>query len=75
MDANKIKQMNEELLKSDTNIFQLYKVSRVIPFSKENKISIALLFSLSFITSLGVSSNQIVEKIGSLSPIISSISL
>ncbi len=40
MDANKIKQMNEELLKSDTNIFQLYKVSRVIPFSKENKISI-----------------------------------
>lgn len=70
MDANKIKQMSQELLKSDTNIFQLYKLSRVIPFSKENKISTSIFFALSFIVSLGIEPEKVVEKIQNFSPVI-----
>ena len=63
MNEQKIKEMSKELLESDTNIFHLYKVSRVIPFSPTNKLSIVLISVLSFIISLGINQEQIVDKI------------
>lgn len=70
MNEQKIKEMRKELLESDTNIFHLYKVSRVIPFSPTNKLSIVLISVLSLIISLGINQEQVIEKINNFSPII-----
>lgn len=66
MENNKNVQMCEELL-NEKNLFEVYRVSRKIPFSKTNKFLLIIFCIISLIFTLGIDDKELVKDIPELS--------